>query len=378
MPAVPRNVFTAAACICMLSLPAFSKGPALGLGDPAPAFQVKWVKGEPIKALDKDMIYVIEFWATWCGPCRAAMPHLSELARAYSGKAVFIGVNIYEKGGKDKPYESHFPAVKAFVDGMGDKMDYRIAMDLNDRPMAKGWMEAAGRDGIPASFVVKDGRILWIGHPSGLDKVLEEIRKGTYNLSTQAQTLKQETVERQASSKFIEGLEKELDAALAAKDYKKANALFERETPSLSPEGKFLFQFMKLTTLMTSDTAKGMAFARETSAKDPELGSRLILTALLMGEKLPAAAYTFCLEILEARLRKPDSPKAMTYHMMAMAKAGLSNFPEAAAMEKRAIEIAKAANASGDKKEAVGDDFMKDFEKSLADYLARVPGATKS
>ena len=56
----------------------------LSVGDPAPKLAVKeFVKGEPLKDLEKGKTYVVEFWATWCGPCRTSIPHLTELQKKH-------------------------------------------------------------------------------------------------------------------------------------------------------------------------------------------------------------------------------------------------------------------------------------------------------
>src|SRR3954468_10526558 len=92
----------------------------LSPGDPAPKLEVKeFVKGEPVKALDKGTVYVVEFWATWCPPCRTSIPHLTELQKKHKDLVV-IGVSVSERD---------FDKVKPFVEEMGDKMDYRVAID---------------------------------------------------------------------------------------------------------------------------------------------------------------------------------------------------------------------------------------------------------
>jgi thiol-disulfide isomerase/thioredoxin len=145
---------------------------AAELGDAAAPLKIKdWVKGKPveIKADGPTKAYVVEFWATWCGPCRTSIPHLTELAKQYKEKGiVFIGVSDEET---DK--------VKPFVERMGEKMDYVVAVD-SDRATSNGYMKAYDRGGIPCAFLVSGkGKVIWIGHPmAGLDAVLEKLTTG--------------------------------------------------------------------------------------------------------------------------------------------------------------------------------------------------------
>ena len=146
------------------------------LGDPAPALDIKeWIQGGPVDlaAGKGKTVHVVEFWATWCGPCRTSIPHLTELQKRFKDKGVvFIGVSNEKSD-----------VVKKFVTKMGDKMDYAVAIDGGKT--SEGYMEAFNINGIPHAFVVdKEGRIIWQGHPmAGLDTTLEKVVSGKYDLA---------------------------------------------------------------------------------------------------------------------------------------------------------------------------------------------------
>ena len=206
-----------------------SKGATLKPGDLAPALAVgKWVKGEPVKELEKGKVYVIECWATWCGPCVQAIPHVTQLQKKYEDKGlVVIGMNIWENDDAD---------VEPFVKKMGDKMDYRVAMD--DKAdggrgkMAETWMAAAGRNGIPCSFIVdREGRVAWIGHPMSMDEPLEQIIEGKFDIKKEADRANEEAAQQGA----MEKLQRQFQAAMKAEDWDKALAMVD-EAITTSPE----------------------------------------------------------------------------------------------------------------------------------------------
>ncbi|MES2924843.1 MAG: TlpA disulfide reductase family protein [Verrucomicrobiota bacterium] len=166
--------------------------PTLKMGDAAPELKVtEWFKGTPVTSLDASKTYIVECWATWCGPCIAAFPHLSELAKANEGKITVIGVNVWEK---KKPDE-----VKAFVEAQGDKMSYNVVAD-GEGAIANNWLKAAGRNGIPCAFVVNKGKVAWIGHPAALDQpMLTSIIDGTFDVAAFAKAEEKQ----QAAGKYF-------------------------------------------------------------------------------------------------------------------------------------------------------------------------------
>ena len=168
----------------------------LSVGDNAPPLTVsKWVKGEKIDRLEPGQTYVVEFWATWCGPCRVSIPHLTELQKKYKGKGVkVVGVSVWERDPKE---------VEPFVKEMGDKMDYSVALDDvpeakggNEGKMAEAWMKASEANGIPTAFVVRDGKVSWIGHPMEMDEPLAKIVAGDWDLQAAASRYREEKAQQ--------------------------------------------------------------------------------------------------------------------------------------------------------------------------------------
>lgn len=181
----------------------------LKLGDPAPKlFVSKWLKGEPVASFDKGKIYVVECWATWCGPCRESIPHVSELNTKFKDKGVvFIGMNTWERDTEK---------VEPFVKEMGDKMNYRVAMDEEPGKTANAWLKASGQKGIPCTFIVdKDGKLAWLGHPTTMEPVLEQIVAGTFDTKKYAelQEKKQDVQRRFAEAAQAEDMDKLLGLA---------------------------------------------------------------------------------------------------------------------------------------------------------------------
>jgi len=197
------------------------RGEGLTIGDPAPPIAVsKWVKGDKVEKFEKGQLYVVEYWATWCGPCIVSIPHLSELQKKYKD-VTFIGVSVFENDQSK---------VEPFVKEMGDKMAYRVAMDevpdggnRGDGKMATGWMKAAEEGGIPTAFIVnKEGKIAWIGHPMQMDKPLDKIVSGDWDLQAAAS----KRLEEKAAERKMGELSRELGSLMRNK-VKNAKAIVE-------------------------------------------------------------------------------------------------------------------------------------------------------
>ncbi len=176
-----RSNFQLLMLLCIITVTTHAQNTqslSLNIGDPAPPIRVSvWLKGSPVQRFEKGNVYVVEFWATWCKPCIAAIPHLSALAAEYKDRVTIVGVDMKEM--KNTSPEK----VKAFADSLGHRMDYHVAAEDSDY-METGWFGASGEQGIPKSFVIdQEGRLAWIGHPKGgLDEVLSKIVNNDWDI----------------------------------------------------------------------------------------------------------------------------------------------------------------------------------------------------
>jgi thiol-disulfide isomerase/thioredoxin len=121
------------------------------LGKKGPPIEVEeWLTEAPNAA---DKVVVVDFWATWCGPCIAGIPHMNRLQQEFADSAVVIGVS-------NEPAEK----VRGWLPGKG--MRYSIAVDPSSRIA-----QVVQNRSIPYAVVYSpDGIVRWQGHPARLTK----------------------------------------------------------------------------------------------------------------------------------------------------------------------------------------------------------------
>ena len=88
----------------------------------APSFTVKTLEGKPLRLADlKKHPVIVDFWATWCGPCRASMPHLSTMQTRYEKQGLtVIGLSVDDNGPQ---------GVRQFASRLGVKFTLAMAND---------------------------------------------------------------------------------------------------------------------------------------------------------------------------------------------------------------------------------------------------------
>jgi thiol-disulfide isomerase/thioredoxin len=347
--------------------------PEVRIGAEAPPLKVmKWVKGKPVEELREGEVYVVEFWATWCGPCIAAMPHITEIAKKLEGKVTVMGISIAERPA-ERTDEAILALVEPFVEKQGDKMGYCVGVDSAEDVMRESWFRAAGRTGIPSTFIVgKDRKIAWVGHPMQMDKVLDQVIDGTWDMKAAAEKQAKDWEHQQDLKEVLDPV----TAALRERDYKAvvdaANKAIEK-----MPETEGQLRPIKFDALLRSDEAAAGEFMKELAKKG-------------IFEKTPSDAYNFWMamnrqasqmknpdwETLAGILEKAVQANEKQYTMtvaLADVFAKMSKFDKAAETQKKAIDAAAAAVENGSR---VPPSWVEAQKKKLTEYETKRDGVT--
>lgn len=240
---------------------------SLTIGDEAPDIDIThWIKGvemdrrgdfTPITSFGDGKVYVLEFWATWCGPCVGGMPHLSELQEKYADRDVTI-ISVSDES---------LPRVASFLfqtdrhDGKlhHDRTRYILTTDP-DGSVKKDYFLAARQRGIPCAFVIgREGLVEWIGHPMRMDEVLEAVVEGTWDRAA----FKEEFLERQAYEEMMREVRGRMRAAEREGDWDAYVAILDELLEKKPGDTSLLWTKFRALITKADDPDGGYAVGEE-------------------------------------------------------------------------------------------------------------------
>lgn len=322
------------------------------IGDPAPSLSsAKWIKGTPVPKFELGKVYMVEFWATWCNPCKENIPHLTELAKKYKDRVSVIGVSIWEtvKAGETDPMKK----VVDFVKQQGSAMDYLVAADPKNQ-IGNDWMKAASEGGIPCAFIIgKDGKIAWIGYPTQAEGVLQKVLEGTYDVAAARET-------RETRLKVLRPIEE----AMAAKKYAVAAKAIDAAIQS-KPTLEYQLTYPRLVALFHSDLQAGIKLSqRIIDEAKPPTGAYYMISSIFASEsKLSKAAYEYGIKVIdEARTQTPRDYMLVAIRAEASFHAG---------DKAQAIKFGEEAKDMADKEPLASPEHKTLIAKNLAKYKAQ-------
>jgi len=121
-------------------------------GDPLPTLALNYLGKQPELS---GRPVLVEFWATWCPPCRKSIPHLNQIYEKFKSQGLEIVGITDEDEATVKKFQQQVP------------MEYNVAINT-----PQSVYQQFGIEGIPTAFLVnKGGKIVWTGHPMELTDV---------------------------------------------------------------------------------------------------------------------------------------------------------------------------------------------------------------
>ncbi len=171
------------------------------INKPAPTFTLTDLDGKTVSLADlKGKTVIVDFWATWCGPCKASFPGMQLAVNKYKDdpNVKFLFVDCWENGEKDK----YTDGVKKFI--ADNKYTFHVLIDeKGDDGRQSKVVGSYGVDGIPTKFIIdKNGniRFTYVGYSGTPEKLLDEVTD-MINLVNNPDALSSSAVDKGAKSK---------------------------------------------------------------------------------------------------------------------------------------------------------------------------------
>jgi len=297
----------------------------LGIGDAAPKLEVgEWIRGEGVKEFAKGRVYVVEFGATWCPPCKASIPHLTELQGKHKDKLTVVGVHVWEgRGGETQ--DALVKKVKTYVETFEPAIGYTVAMDTASQTMASGWLGAAGLNSIPHAFIVMPaesgtgGQIAWIGNPLSpqFDEMIQKAVDGNLDVKVEAKRAADEAamMERYGATmraaQKLEGEGKVPEAIAVIETHLKT----ETEKNVRGALARYKFNLLATTDEPAAYAmVKGLA---EGEMKDSEEVLSLFCDTIASADNLKTPDYKLAVKLGEQANQISEGKKAEVLHRLA-------------------------------------------------------------
>ncbi|MFN9716121.1 MAG: TlpA family protein disulfide reductase [Planctomycetota bacterium] len=330
----------------------------LTIGSDAPALDVEhWVQdGEgkfgKVTKFEKGKVYVVEFWATWCGPCIMSMPHIVDTQKKYAGKGVQI-VSI-----SDEPLET----VEEFLERelppniASESKDITNFKELTksyclttdpDGSSSKEYMAAAGQNGIPCAFIVgKDAKVEWIGHPMEMDEPLDQVVNNKWDREKFGTEFK----ERQEQERIMQEAQTQVLGLVRKKKFPEALAKLDEFVAKANRAD------MKLNLLMFKINLHQAANSEpaevngtfeslfELVADDPMMSNQIAWTVWEMSDAGRIDSKDLLMRARDlaknASAKQSGNMKAMTLDTVAHLEYSLGNGEEALKLQEEAVSLA--------------------------------------
>jgi thiol-disulfide isomerase/thioredoxin len=310
---------------------------ALTIGDLAPTLAIaQWIKGDPIDTFHQGQVHVVEFWATWCGPCRTSMPHLSQLQDQYGEDVSFIGVSDETKD----EIEAFFAEVQDEESGKtwSEVLTYAIALDDANRTTSKSYMQAAKQNGIPTAFIVgKDGRVEWIGHPMQMDEPLAKVVSGDWDrLAARAKFEAQLKVQELSSR-----IQRALHGAQSSGDWSELRAIVT-EAEQLDLPMRVVQSLKFDVALLSSQFAEAQQVADELATTSWDEASQLNALAWNLVTRVPHESQNHeqALRIAQRAYELTDGRDASILDTLARVHYEAGDLQQAVDWQRKAVDLA--------------------------------------